>query len=228
MFPPRAARCNAVARPTNPPPTTARDRTAADAGASPRYPSRSPRFAANARHTPAARSRRSDAHTARAELISFPDTTRKTRSSRLRTLSGRILVIDVGRVRRTTAPRDPREPRFFRLEASLFPDDVPGLSPGIARARGPVAACVTRCLGASSPSRAIPLAVHHRARRAGGRVPGPPASSSAASCSRPPPPRVPRPRRGSRRVRRLLHGGERGRRRPTRPPRSARWRSGSG
>ena len=68
------------------------------------------------------------------------------------------------------------------------------LSPGMARARGPVAACVTRCLGASSPSRAIPLPSTAALAAPGGHASrGRPASSSAASCSRPPPPCVPPP-----------------------------------
>lgn len=62
------------------------------------------------------------------------------------------------------------------------------LSPGMARARGPVAACVTRCLGASSPSRAIPVPSTAALAAPGGHASrGRPASSSAASCSRPPP-----------------------------------------
>ena len=62
------------------------------------------------------------------------------------------------------------------------------LSPGMARARGPVAACVTRCLGASSPCRAIPVPSTAALAAPGGHAcRGRPASSSAASCSRPPP-----------------------------------------
>ena len=62
------------------------------------------------------------------------------------------------------------------------------LSPGMARARGPVAACVTRCLGASSPSRAIPVPSTAALAAPGGHAcRGRPTSSSAASCSRPPP-----------------------------------------
>jgi guanylate kinase len=58
----------------------------------------------------------------------------------------------------------------------------------MARARGPVAACVTRCLGASSPSRAIPVPSTAALAAPGGHAcRGRPASSSAASCSRPPP-----------------------------------------
>ena len=60
------------------------------------------------------------------------------------------------------------------------------LTPGIARARGPVAACVTRCLGASQPSRAIPppspTAPGGHASR------GLPASSSRSLTPRVPPP----------------------------------------
>jgi guanylate kinase len=58
----------------------------------------------------------------------------------------------------------------------------------MARARGPVAACVTRCLGASSPCRAIPVPSTAALAAPGGHAcRGRPASSSAASCSRPPP-----------------------------------------
>ena len=68
------------------------------------------------------------------------------------------------------------------------------LSPGIARARGPVAACVTRCLGASQPSRAIPPPSPTALAAPGGCASrGLSASSSSALSSRSLTPRVPPP-----------------------------------
>lgn len=61
------------------------------------------------------------------------------------------------------------------------------LTPSVARARGPVAACVTRCLGASQPSRAIPPPSPTALAAPGGHA------SRSVPSSRPLTPHVPQP-----------------------------------
>jgi hypothetical protein len=137
----------------------------------PRGPLASPRTRAT---TPAARSRRSDTHPRAPNWQLFP-TLRKTRSSRLQRFRDESSSSTSGAFA-AQPPRATRgSPRLFRLEASLFPDDVPGPVTRYgarARPRGGVRDPVPgRLLAISSD----PCPVHRRARRAGRpRVPWPP------------------------------------------------------